>query len=290
MRKETSSHTSCKAGFYVLFAALIWSAAGLLIRGTQCGLFWFLLIRNGTAALVFLPYLIRHRPCREEYSAIAKTCLSYTVFMFSFAAVTRITGSAQAIAGQYTAPLFVWFGIWINQLFSGRKVKQRFSTVFSMLIIAVGCAIGLFQNGHITSLSFLPLVNGILFPLYTVCFHQVKRTQPLVTMTLANLFCAAVAVPFLDLELLPSRTDVLTVGVGGILINGIAYVLFGLGAQKISTMSSVLLCLADPILNPVWVWLLLGEPPSCVLALSLGLILTGGVLNSFANQRRVASS
>ena len=40
-----------------------------------------------------------------------------------------------------------------------------------------------------------------------------------------------------------------------------------------------MLCLAEPVLNPVWVFLFLGEAPSAVGLASLLLILAGGALD-----------
>lgn len=41
-----------------------------------------------------------------------------------------------------------------------------------------------------------------------------------------------------------------------------------------------MLCLIEPILNPVWVWLFLGEAPSATTLTSLLLILAGGALDA----------
>ena len=43
--------------------------------------------------------------------------------------------------------------------------------------------------------------------------------------------------------------------------------------------SAVMLCLAEPLLNPVWVFLFLGEAPTPAGAVSLLLILAGGFLD-----------
>ena len=62
-------------------------------------------------------------------------------------------------------------------------------------------------------------------------------------------------------------------------VNGFGYTLYARGARQVAPLTAVMLCLAEPLLNPVWVFLFLGEAPTPAGLCSLLLILAGGFLD-----------
>lgn len=263
----------------VLLAAMMWSAAGLLIRGTQCSGFWLLVIRNGAAGIVLLPWLLKSR--LPDIRVCLETCLFYTLFMMAFVFATRISGAAAAVAGQYTAPLVLYI-----LMVAGKKISVHLNNVIPILLIAVGCAIGLISSrGSLLAMLF-PLLCGILFPAYTHGIAKCKDGSTGAVMALCNLFCAAAALPFAMNSPLPVWRDGILIMMTGMLVNGLAYVIYGIGVKKTSQLTAVMLCLAEPVLNPVWVWLFLGEVPGKVQIISLGFILSGGLLDLFCSRWR----
>lgn len=258
----------------VLLAALIWSMAGLLIRGTQCNVFWLVVIRNGCAGIALLPALLRARDL--PVWQVLKTGIWYSLFMISFAFATRVAGAAAAVAGQYTAPLFL-FLLYLRK----GKIKVTYNNVLSMLLIAGGCGIGLLKADGGVGTILLPLSCGILFPAYSSNLKRCDKISAAAVMAAGNLICAAAMLPAAICTQRPNGGDIIILGIAGILINGIAYVIYGRGISRTSTLTGTLLCLAEPVLNPVWVWLFLQERPAASTVISLLLILTGGICNIF---------
>lgn len=267
-----AGHTDKSGAPQVLLSALMWSLAGLLIRGTQCNIFWLIVIRNGCAGLVLLPSLLRayHMPIKP----VLCTGIWYSLFMIAFAVSTRVAGAGATVAGQYTAPLFL-FLIYVWK--GSTRVTPK--NITSMLLIGGGCAIGLLKMSGGAGTILLPLSCGILFPAYSSSLKRCHEVSMPAVMAVSNLICAAMMLPVAVHTQLPSARDGLILGVAGILINGLAYVVYGKGIRKTSTLTSMILCLAEPILNPIWVWIFLQEKPSMSTVLSLSLILGGGILN-----------
>ena len=99
-------------------------------------------------------------------------------------------------------------------------------------------------------------------------------------MWVGNLLCIVLSLPFALGQPLPDWGSTGLIVLTGVMVNGFAYTLYGKGAQRVDALSSVMLCLIEPILNPVWVWLFLGEAPSATTLTSLLLILAGGALDA----------
>lgn len=262
----------------ILLAALLWSSAGLLIRGVPCAAGWLLVMRSGAACLALLPSW-RHLP-QEFWRRAWPAALCYALFLIAFVAATRLAGAAQAVAGQYTAPLFVYAVlVWKKQ------IRIRVGNVLPMAMIAGGSLVALIGEGA-SFLTFLPLSCGVLFPLYSALLRRAGAVPASAVMCLGNFFCVLLALPFTYGVQLPSLRGGIMIAVAGVLVNAFAYTMYTRGVRLTAPLTGMMLCLAEPILNPVWVWLFLGEKPTWNTAVSLSLILLGGVLDVFVSLMR----
>jgi drug/metabolite transporter (DMT)-like permease len=73
---------------------------------------------------------------------------------------------------------------------------------------------------------------------------------------------AVVAIPFAFSNGMPTATGWLGILLLGVFQNGISSILLAYGVKHVTAVSTVLISLIEPVLNPVWVFLLLGEAPS----------------------------
>ena len=197
----------------------------------------------------------------------------YAAFMFAFAMATKLAGASQAVAGQYTAPLFIYAASVLR-----RKTRVRLSNLAPMLCIAAGCVLSLVAGG-VSFLTLLPLSCGVLFPLYSAFLRRAGDLPAGAVNCLGNLACALLALPFALTAPLPAVGGAALIAIAGMAVNGLGYTLYARGARQVDSLTAVMLCLAEPVLNPVWVFLFLGEAPSAVGLASLLLILAGGALD-----------
>ena len=63
----------------------------------------------------------------------------------------------------------------------------------------------------------------------------------------------------------------------GIVISGISYALYGSGLRQVTMERALIICLAEPILNPIWVYLGNGEVPSMTTVIGVSFILLGAI-------------
>jgi DME family drug/metabolite transporter len=75
---------------------------------------------------------------------------------------------------------------------------------------------------------------------------------------IAFLFCLPQALPVVSFR----PADVVIVVALGVLQIGLAYVLLNYGLRHVGALEASLLLLAEPVLNPLWAWLVHGERPS----------------------------
>ena len=59
----------------------------------------------------------------------------------------------------------------------------------------------------------------------------------------------------------PSVSDLAGVAFLGVVQIGIAYAVFGFGIARVAALEAALIGMLEPVLNPVWVFLFLGETP-----------------------------
>ena len=64
-----------------------------------------------------------------------------------------------------------------------------------------------------------------------------------------------------------------------IVISGISYALYSKGLREVSMEKAMIICLAEPVLNPIWVYLGKGEIPSMTTVIGSTLILLSAVVD-----------
>ena len=57
----------------------------------------------------------------------------------------------------------------------------------------------------------------------------------------------------------------------------ISYALYGSGLRQVTMERALIICLAEPILNPIWVYLGNGEVPSMTTVIGVSFILLGAI-------------
>ena len=129
--------------------------------------------------------------------------------------------------------------------------------------------------------NLLALASGVCFACYFLLLRHssARAVNRASSVIYGNLLVVLIAAPA-GLQALSSITlhDALSVGYLGIVQIGIAYTLFTLGmARGIRSLDAGIVGYIEPVLNPVWVFLVIGERPS-QWALIGGAIIVGAVV------------
>jgi DME family drug/metabolite transporter len=263
----------------VLAAAIIWSTGGLFIKwNTLSGLE----LSFGRSLLAAITVAIFTR--REGFGLNRVTALAsvlYAALLLLFVLATKETTAANAIFLQYTAPLYVLI---LEPLFYKEKFRQR------DLVTVIFCVIGmsLFFVGKLrpqdVTGNLLALASGICFAFYFLLLRHsrsrdVNRASSVIYGNLLVVLIAApaglAAIPHINLH------DALSVAYLGVVQIGIAYTLFTLGmASGLRSLDAGIVGYIEPVLNPVWVFLVLGERPSKWALVGGAVIITAVVVHT----------
>jgi drug/metabolite transporter (DMT)-like permease len=121
----------------------------------------------------------------------------------------------------------------------------------------------------------LALLSGVLFAVYMINLQRTKQVQPVYLTWLNNLVCALLLLLVVRSRLALSLEQALTLAVMGAVQLGMPYFLFSKGLETVSLQEAALIALIEPVLNPLWVALVVGEIPSVATLVGGAIILFG---------------
>ena len=256
-----------RCGARILVKVLPWSPISVLAG------------RSIFSSLVFLVYLRRFpfRPTR--WQLLAAVC--YILTQFLYITSIRLTTAANAIFLQYTAPVYIIFlGYWLL-----REKPSRADWV-AMLVIFTG--LGLFFGDGFSLDGFygnlLAALSGVSMAMMTVAMRAQKDGSPAESFLLANVFSAVFGFYFVWQE---PWSVVSWVGIAylGIFQIGLSFLLYSIAIKIIPALETTLIGTLEPILNPIWVFLFIGETPGPLALVGALVVLVGVVISSIASAR-----
>ncbi len=247
--------------FLVLAAALLWSTGGLFIKWTQLSAFELTFGRSLLAAIV-VAFFTRREGFRLNRMTVL-TSLLYAALLLLFVVATKLTTAANAIFLQYTAPIYV---LLLEPLF----YKEKFRRADLITVVVCIAGMSLFFIGKLrpqdVSGNLAALASGLCFAFYILLLRhpQSQRVNRASSVIYGNLLLVIITAPAgiaaIEHMTLRDAGSVLYLGVFQI---GVAYTLFTLGmARGVRSLDASIVGYIEPVLNPLWVFLFLGERPT----------------------------
>ena len=208
------------------------------------------------------------------------------LFLLTLTITTQISTSAMAISLQYTAPMYLIAYNFIKY----KKIQKKNMLVFIFILIGVVVnIIGIFREKNYLAI-FTGLAIGLSFVFYSQFLQKVEEGNPLGIVSIINLICCglyALALPF-NFGNPPTKVgDIILIVLAGILISGLSYALYSWGLRRIRLEKAVIIGLAEPILNPIWVLLFNGEVPPGNVIIGMAFILGGALVDIFLSKEEV---
>ena len=238
----------------LIIAAFLWSLGGLFIKLVDLSPIIIAGIRSLGAAVVFIFYIKKPKWYWGKY--FIGGILFYSSMVILYVVSIRLTTAANAIFLQFTAPLWVViFGYFIL-----KETVSKFD-ILAMLFIFLG--MGLFFIDDLTFYGFwgniMALVSGICFALVTVLIRK-EKDYAFEIVLFGNLITALICFPFI-LEGFgdSSKLDLLIIFSLGVFQLGIPYLLYTKALKYVKAIDAILTGMIEPVLNPIWVFLFIGE-------------------------------
>lgn len=244
-----------RALLLLLATAILWSTGGLLIKSVDWNPLAIAGMRSAIAGVVILLYL--RRPRFSWSTAQIGGAITYAATVILFVAATKLTTAANAILLQYTGP--IWVAIF-GKSFLGEKTTR----VDWLMIGAVIVGMALFFLDKLSPGGLLGNIvaigSGVAFGWFILFMRKQKDDSTLETPLLGNAIAAAIGIPFM-FGPTPDLTGWTALIALGVLQLGLSYALFAAAVKHASALDSILVPTIEPLLNPIWVFFLLGERP-----------------------------
>ncbi|MFZ4568400.1 MAG: DMT family transporter [Bacteroidota bacterium] len=239
---------------FLLCTAILWSTGGFLIKFIEWHPIAIAGGRSIIAALIMWAYVKKPKFTWSNIQIMGAVAYAFTVILFVIA--NKLTTAANTILLQYTGPIYV-------ALFSYWFLKEKITSIDWITILTVILGMTLF---FIEKLSpdgilgnFIAILAGIAFAWLALCLRKQKDGSPLESLILGNILTAIIGLPFIIDTGIPSQQSMIALFVLGIFQLGIPYILYSKAVKYVSALDAVLIPVLEPILNPLWVFLLLGE-------------------------------
>lgn len=282
--ESTNDNRGLSPVWLVFLAVLLWSTGGLFIKLTSLDAYQVTFFRSLFAAITVLIITWRNGLRINSFGILAT--LIYSTLLFLFVWATKHTTAANAIFLQYTAPIYILIlaPFVIGEKFHLRDLATVVVCIAGMSLFFVGdLTLGDIQ-GNIAALG-----SGIFLGLYIMLLRHPKAMglSGTITVIYGNFLLALVTSPS-GIAAVPTITlkDILAVGFLGVFQIGISYILFIKGVREgTRPLDASIIGFIEPLLNPVWVFLIIGERPSNWALLGGSIIVATVLIHTIAQQR-----
>jgi drug/metabolite transporter (DMT)-like permease len=204
---------------------------------------------------------------------------------------TKLTTAANAILLQYTAPIYI---LVLAHFILNEKMTRI--GVMTVALCITGMAIffldKLSPEGVVGNLAALG--SGVCFAVMTVFLRKNKGGEPVSAILFGNVWiviiCAVISFfQFTSLVAFAlSSKDALLTGFLGVFQIALPYLLFVNAIKHIPALEASLLSMLEPILNPIWVMLFVGESPSLNAVIGGSVIIGAVALQNIITAKQAA--
>ena len=245
----------------MVITAVMWSLGGIFIKLISWSPFLIAGIRSAISGSIMAMYMMStHTKFKlNTYSLLAGIGLGFSATLFTIA--NKLTTAANAIVLQYTAPIFILI---ISAVFFREKLQRR--DVLVVIITMAGMV--LFFLDQLSPGNMLGNVLGILAGVFLAqMFVMVGKGGDDDSTRMSGILIAHAVTLLIGLPIgIPQTTEIagieiLYVIILGVFQLGIPYVLYGIASKDCPPLACSLIGMLEPLLNPVWVAIFIGEMP-----------------------------
>ncbi len=257
-------------------------------------------LRSGVAALALLAMLpASRRGWRWRPAGTWAIAAAYAATLVGFVTATKLTTAAAAISLQATAPLYLLLlgPLLLREPIRGRDLAFIAALAAGLAAVFAGAPqaqatapdpAGGNLAGALTGLTWAVTVTGLRWAARGEAGHAgpgsggASARIVVAGNALATLACLPGAHPFPA----AGAADWALIGYLGVFQIGLAYTFLTRAIRHLPALEASLLLLVEPVLNPIWAWMLHGEAPGLWPCAGGALILGATTLRMVADRAR----
>lgn len=277
----------------ILAGAVLLSTGSAAIKATSFTAFELAGVRAVVIA-VFMVLAVRPALAlfdRRLLPAAFAHGLTTILFMWG----NKLTTAATAIFLQYTAPLYLLLlGPWLLREPVGRRELGYVAVLLAgMGLLLVNPPTRLATAPDPALGGLVAACCGLTWAFTTLTMRGLARDpvagfqRAIAAIIVANIALALILLPTHAPQ---SRAwaDYAIAGYMGVFQLGLSFILLSLGLRRVTALEGALLLLVEPVLNPLWSWLVHREPVGAFVLTGGALILAATIARAVGNARRLA--
>jgi drug/metabolite transporter, DME family len=272
----------------IFAAALVWSTGGLFIKWSSLGP-----VELSFGRAIFAAATVAFFTRREGFGfnyLTAITSILYAGLLLCFVIATKLTTAANAIFLQYTAPVYLL-------VLEPLLYKEKFRLADFLTVVACIAGMSLFFLGKLESRAvtgnLVALASGLCMALYFLLLRhphsqKINRASSVIYGNLLLALVTGMLMLFFGYPVARvGALDAAIVMYLGVVQLGLGYTLFTLGiARGVRSLQAGIIGYIEPVLNPLWVFLFLGERPSTWAILGGAIIIVAVILHTLKARRK----
>jgi drug/metabolite transporter (DMT)-like permease len=263
----------------MVLVTLIWSANGLLIKLVSWSPMSISGLRSLFAVIVLLPFLGKPRHLASFDTLVG--AFGFAGALITFVIATKLTTAANAIFLQLTAPIYV-------ALLSGWILGERVRVIDWVITGIIISGMLLFFGDNLTVDGFwgniCAIISAICWAIFVLFSRRQKDDSPLKIPILGHVICTLVGIPFIITSGLPESGGFWIIPMGAIGA-GLSFVLYTIVIKRLKAIEAIITQTVEPVFNPIWVFLAVGETPGPWALLGGMVILSSVTLHAVLRKR-----
>lgn len=245
----------------IVAAAILWSSGGIGIKAIADPPLKVTFYRSLFAAIALLVLFRGEVVGRRRWRStalFAGAIISYGLCLTTFVVATKWTTAANAIFLQYAG--VVWVLIF-SPLVTREPMRARDAIAVAVAIGGMALFfVGRFETRGMSG-NVMALISSVFFAALVLAMRRENQAAES-AITWGNVAVAAALLPFVANDLALTSRSLLVLLFLGLFQIGLPYVLFVRGLKHVTATQASLTGMLEPIANPLWVFLFLGERPS----------------------------
>ena len=266
----------------VLAGATCFSFAGVFTKWLPWSSWTLIGMRSITCALLLA--LTRRSFAPRISKGVLLGALGMAVTGILFITATKLTTAANAIVLQYAMPIFVIALCWL--FFGQRPNRMELVTTICVLFGVVLCSWEGFTGGGGKLIGdLLAIASAVSYALVFFC-SRLPNTSALDYTYLGSLMTLPFCIfAFFDPNVSAQPVHWLAVCAMGLCLGG-GYFFISRSLSNVHPVSSALIANLEPVLNPLWVFIFLGENPGIYTIIGMVIVIVTVTIYSLKGSGR----
>ncbi len=277
----------------VFFAGVLWSTVGIGIRLIETASVWQILLYRSASLGLFLSVVIWMRTGQGPLGPVRK--MGGAGVVCGLALVAAYSGGIFAIQATSVANAMLLFAsapfmaAILGWMVLGERVRPATWGAICVAMVGIAVMVGDQLGAGSMRGNLAALGSALGFAVFTVALRRGRSNDMMPAVFLSGIFGVAITLCICLSLGLPLVLPVQDAGISvsmGVFQVGAGLVLYTLGSRVVAAVELTLLSLAEVILGPFWVWLLLGEAVGTNTVIGGAILLTAILGNAMLGIRR----